>query len=82
MPIAASLMADLVARYGKRKAEDVYWGMAGEGKGPFAPGGKYRAEHERLVERQGLPPTGQRAKKKPRSRVKGKRGSRKASKRG
>jgi hypothetical protein len=58
MPIAASLMADLEKRYGRRRAEDIYWGMVGEGKGPFAPGGKYRAEHERWAERNDVAPTG------------------------
>ena len=57
MPINETLMTQLVKRYGKEKGEAVYWGMAGEGKGPFGPRGKYRAEHEALAAKAGSEPT-------------------------
>lgn len=72
MPKNETLMRELVARYGKEKGEAIYWGMAGEGKGPFGPHGKYRAEHEAIAEKAGGPPLA--GKKKPRSHRK--RGSR------
>jgi hypothetical protein len=49
MPLNETLMAELKKRYGAEKGEAVYWGMAGEGKGPFGPKGKYRAEHEAIA---------------------------------
>lgn len=64
MPKNETLMAELVKRYGPDKAEEVYWGMAGEGKGPFGPNGKYRAEHEAIAKRAGGAPVV--GKKKPR----------------
>lgn len=57
MPLNQTLMDELRRKYGAKKAEDVYWGMVGEGKGPFAPGGKYRAEHEAWASRNGVQPT-------------------------
>lgn len=71
MPENMSLMASLIERYGKEKAQDIYWGMVGEGKGPFAPGGKYRYEHEAMAKRNGVAPSqATRAKKKPASKRK------------
>jgi hypothetical protein len=64
MPLNETLMAALEKRYGRKKAEEVYWGMAGEGKGPFGPRGKYRAEHEAIAAKAGGAPTA--GKKKPR----------------
>lgn len=61
MPKNEHLMADLRKRYGDR-ADEVYWGMVGEGKGPFGPKGKYRAEHEAIAAKAGGEPT--RGKKK------------------
>lgn len=75
MPENRSLWNSLVTRYGQRRAEDVYWGMVGEGKGPFAPGGKYRSEHEAWAKRNGVAPSqATRSKKKPRSHKRRKRG--------
>lgn len=68
MPLNQRLMDALRKRYGD-KADEVYWGMVGEGKGPFAPGGKYRQEHEAWAAKQGVVPTGGRAVK-PRRRSK------------
>lgn len=62
MPKNETLMKQLIARYGKEKGEAVYWGMAGEGKGPFGPRGKYRAEHEAIAAKGGTTPN--RGKKK------------------
>lgn len=56
MPLNETLMATLKKRYGEKKGEEVYWGMAGEGKGPFGPRGKYRAEHEAIAAKAGGPP--------------------------
>ena len=64
MPKNETLMRQLKARYGDEKGETIYWGMAGEGKGPFGPRGKYRAEHEAIAKRAGGPVT--EGKKKPR----------------
>lgn len=41
--VAESLFGDLVARYGKREGERIYFEMQAEYKGPFAPGAKYDA---------------------------------------
>ena len=66
MPLNETLMAELVKRYGKEKGETIYWGMAGEGKGPFGPKGKYRAEHEAIAEKGKTRPNGPvKGKKKP-----------------
>lgn len=56
MPKNEHLMADLRKRYGDR-ADEVYWGMAGAGTGPFGPRGKYRAEHEAIAAKAGGSPT-------------------------
>ena len=56
MPKNETLMAELKKRYGDKKGEDVYWGMAGEGKGPFGPNGKYHAEHEAIAAKAGGAP--------------------------
>lgn len=50
-PENVHLMNDLIARYGKARAQDVYWGMVGEAKGPFAAGGKYHYEHVAFAQR-------------------------------
>lgn len=65
MPLNETLMAELRKRYGDG-SEAVYWGMVGEGKGPFAPGGKYRAEHEAWARRNGVPAVSTPARRKPR----------------
>lgn len=70
MPKNETLMAELKKRYGDKKGEEIYWGMAGEGKGPFGPKGKYRSEHEALAAKAGGAPAP--GKKKPAAR-KGKR---------
>jgi len=75
MPKNATLMAQLVKRYGAKRAEEVYAGMAASGTGPFGPKGKYREEHEAYAKQAGGPPLKGRAKKKPRP-AKPKRGSR------
>lgn len=76
MPKNETLMAELRKRYGDKKAEDVYWGMVGEGKGPFGPKGKYRAEHEAVAGVAGGRPT--KGKKKPPAK---RRGAKKATRR-
>lgn len=68
MPLNTTLMDALVKKYGAKKAEQVYWGMVGEGKGPFAEGGKYHAEHVSWAAKQGVTPV--RGGAKPRRRPK------------
>jgi len=71
MPKNETLMRELKARYGDKKAEDVYWGMAGEGKGPFGPGGKYHDEHVTIAAKAGGAPVTKKpgpSKKKARAR--------------
>lgn len=75
MPKNETLMAELKKRYGDQKGEEVYWGMAGEGKGPFGPTGKYHAEHEAIAAKAGGAPF----KKKPRPSSKKKAGARSAT---
>lgn len=70
MPKNQTLMDELVKRYGEKKAEEVYWGMAGEGKGPFGPRGKYRAEHEAIAAKAGGAPASDKRKPRPSSRKK------------
>jgi hypothetical protein len=41
--VATSLFLDLVARYGQREGERIYYEMQAEYKGPFQPGAKYDA---------------------------------------
>lgn len=55
MPIVQSLMDSLVKRYGKGKAESIYYGMEAGGTGPFAPGKKYRQLHLDFAARNGVP---------------------------
>jgi hypothetical protein len=64
MPLNQTLMDQLVKRYGEQEGEAIYWGMAGEGKGPFGPNGKYHAEHEAIAAKAGGAPI--EGKKKPR----------------
>lgn len=56
MPENATLLAELRRRYGEAKGEAVYWGMVGEAKGPFGPGGKYHYEHVAWAKRAGVAP--------------------------
>jgi len=56
MPVDIALMRKLVERYGRKRGEDMYWGMVGKASGPFAPGAKYHAEHEAWARRSGVPP--------------------------
>ena len=72
MPKNETLMAELKKRYGDKKGEDVYWGMAGEGKGPFGPKGKYHGEHEAIAAKAGGAPI----TKKPRPSSRKKAGAR------
>lgn len=65
MPLNETLLEQLRKRYGD-KAEQVYWGMVGEAKGPFAEGGKYHDEHVAWAARAGVPAT--RGSKRPRRR--------------
>ena len=55
MPKNKTLHDNLVKRYGEKKAEEVYAGMAAEGTGPFGPKGKYREEHRAYAKRAGGP---------------------------
>jgi hypothetical protein len=72
VPIVQSLMDNLLKRYGPEEGKRVYYAMEAEGKGPFAPGGKYRHLHEAFAERNGVPPShATRAKKKPAPSKKG-----------
>lgn len=65
MPVVKSLMDSLKARYGD-EAERVYYAMEAEGKGPFAPGAKYRGLHEDWAKKNGVRPSAAlRTKKKP-----------------
>lgn len=73
MPVVKSLMDSLVDRYGPVKGKQVYYAMEAEGKGPFAPGGKYRHLHEKFASKNGIVPShATKAKKKPPSRGGGK----------
>jgi len=66
MPENRKLYDELVARYGGKRAEGIYWGMVGEGKGPFSQSGKYHFEHVAWSQRAGVAPSGtMRPKKKP-----------------
>jgi hypothetical protein len=56
VPLNKTLLDELQKRYGREKGEHIYWGMAGEGTGPFGPKGKYRAEHEQLAAKGGSAP--------------------------
>lgn len=58
MPIVEKLMASLVARYGEEEGRKAYYAMEAAGKGPFAPGAKYRELHEAWAARQGVRPVG------------------------
>lgn len=64
MPVVQSLMDKLVERYGKGTGERVYYSMEATGKGPFAPGGKYRQLHEDWATKHGLAPMAAKGKKK------------------
>lgn len=65
MPENKTLYNALVQRYGRKRGEDVYWGMVGEAKGPFEPGGKYHSEHVAWAKREGVPPITAADTKKP-----------------
>ncbi len=76
MPVARSLMEQLQRRYGPEEGKRVYYSMEATGKGPFAPGAKYRGLHEAWAEKNGVRPSSAiKAKKKPaasrRQRAKG-----------
>lgn len=77
MPKNETLMRALIERYGEGKAEQVYYGMAGEGKGPFGPRGKYRREHEAIAKLAGGEPT--KGKRKGRGKTKPRAGGGKAT---
>lgn len=72
MPIVRSLLDSLIARYGERKGEEVYFSMEASGRGPFAPGGKYHDQHVAWATRNGVRPVGT---KKPRTSAKRKPGA-------
>lgn len=57
MPIVTKLMDSLQARYGPSNGERVYYAMEAEGRGPFAPGGKYRNLHEAFAKKHGVAPS-------------------------
>lgn len=66
MPIVTSLMDNLVRQYGDQEGHRTYYAMEAEGKGPFAPGGKYRHLHEAFAAKNGVRPSSAiRSKKKP-----------------
>lgn len=68
MPIVASLMDNLLKQHDPKTAERIYYAMEAEGKGPFAPGGKYRHLHEAFAAKHNLRPSHairSRPKKKP-----------------
>jgi hypothetical protein len=67
MPIAKSLMDNLVRQYGKDKGEAIYYSMEAEGSGPFAKGKKHRAMHLAFVEKHGIQPVSKGKKKPPAS---------------
>ena len=67
MPENRKLYDELVARYGGKRAEGIYWGMVGEGKGPFSESGKYHFEHVAWAKRAGVSPVGTTRSKKPRA---------------
>lgn len=65
MPVVQKLLDALQDRYGRAEGERVYYSMEAEGKGPFAPGGKYRHLHEAFAQRNGIAPShATRSKKK------------------
>lgn len=69
MPIAMTLMGALQERYGPDEGKRVYYAMEAEGRGPFAPGGKYRHLHEAFAKRNDVAPShALKGKKKPRRR--------------
>lgn len=66
MPIVQSLMDNLQKRYGEAEGRNVYYAMEAQGKGPFAPGGKYRHLHEAWAKKNKVRPSSAiRTKKKP-----------------
>ncbi len=64
MPVVQSLMSNLVARYGKKRGEDIYYAMEAEGKGPFGPKGKYHGLHQSFAHKAGVPAIEKPRKKK------------------
>jgi hypothetical protein len=56
MPENMTLMRQLVEKYGRKRGEDMYWGMVGKAEGPFAPGRKYHYEHVAWAKRSGVAP--------------------------
>ena len=66
MPVAQSLMDSLQRQHGEAEGKRIYYAMEAEGKGPFAPGGKYRQLHEDWAKRNEVRPSAAvKTKKKP-----------------
>lgn len=58
MPIVQELMDKLTKTYGPDKGKEIYYAMEASGKGPFAPGAKYRGLHEAFAAKHGVTPVG------------------------
>ena len=67
MPIVQSLMDKLTKTYGPEKGKEMYYAMEASGKGPFAPGAKYRNLHEAFAAKHGVTPVGKAKRKAPAS---------------